>query len=518
MTRGGNLAGTTTWGYLLAVLAALALSACNSSSGGSGGSGDSADNGDTADPVDPGDPGNGVAEFTIGGSVSGLDGALVLQNNGGDDLSIAADGDFTFATALEDGDRYAVTVANQPTGQTCTVSNGNGKVEAADVTNVAVSCADDTTIAAPEGLLVAAGDQSVTLSWASVSETETYTVYWSQAPDIHPDTAASYDDHASGIVPTEYTVTELTNGTTYYFVVTAVSGTDESEPSGEVSATPTQPGWAGPLNDTGITLCGDYHFGFGVISPDNDLNCAVVGATATTEGTDDDGHPVPPAQDAFFGRDADDALAKTGGGDAGFDFTRIANDGRDLQESATVGDEPEEWACTLDNHTGLMWEIKVDDPDHLRHMAHRYTWYSTGERSDGTAGEMNGSTGTVSGRGTSNGGHCHDQFDATDNPDGNRCDTAGYVAAVNAAGLCGYNDWRMPTLRELLSIVHNGRVAPAVDADFFPNTSSNREHWTASPNGDTTGNAWFVDFDDGNADASKSKSNQLRARLVRTAQ
>ena len=85
--------------------------------------------------------------FTIGGTVSGLAGTgLVLQNNGGDDLGITADGAFTFATELSDGSAYNVTVATQPTGpsQTCTVTNGSGTISGADVTNVQVDCVTNT--------------------------------------------------------------------------------------------------------------------------------------------------------------------------------------------------------------------------------------------------------------------------------------------------------------------------------------------------------------------------------------
>ncbi len=79
--------------------------------------------------------------ITIGGSVTGLAGAgLVLQNNGGDDLAITADGDFTFATALPNsGGPYEVTIKSQPSGQVCTVTNGSGTATA-KVTDVAIQC------------------------------------------------------------------------------------------------------------------------------------------------------------------------------------------------------------------------------------------------------------------------------------------------------------------------------------------------------------------------------------------
>src|SRR4051812_22480428 len=75
----------------------------------------------------PGAPAPGT--YQVGGTVTGLAGTgLVLQNNGGDDLSVSADGSFTFPTALKSGDSYAVTVLTQPAGptQTCAVVGGTG--------------------------------------------------------------------------------------------------------------------------------------------------------------------------------------------------------------------------------------------------------------------------------------------------------------------------------------------------------------------------------------------------------
>jgi len=65
----------------------------------------------------------------------------VLQDNGGNDLSVTASGAFTFGTALAAGAAYNVTVKTNPLGQTCTVASGTGTVGSANVTNVAVTCA-----------------------------------------------------------------------------------------------------------------------------------------------------------------------------------------------------------------------------------------------------------------------------------------------------------------------------------------------------------------------------------------
>ena len=81
-----------------------------------------------------------VATFTVGGSVSGLSGTVVLQDNGGDNLSVTANGSFTFATSLASGAAYSVTVGTNPSGQTCTVSSGSGTVGTANVTSVTVTC------------------------------------------------------------------------------------------------------------------------------------------------------------------------------------------------------------------------------------------------------------------------------------------------------------------------------------------------------------------------------------------
>lgn len=78
--------------------------------------------------------------YTVGGIVSGLTGAVTLQNNGGDDLVINADGPFTFSTPVVQGATYSVAVQSQPVAQTCSVSNGSGTMSGSNVTNVSVDC------------------------------------------------------------------------------------------------------------------------------------------------------------------------------------------------------------------------------------------------------------------------------------------------------------------------------------------------------------------------------------------
>lgn len=92
-----------------------------------------------------GDGGSGQATpktYTVGGSISGLTAAGLVLANGADTVRPASGATaFSLPTALAAGASYQVSVATQPAGLTCSVQGGSGSVAAADVTNVAVSCA-----------------------------------------------------------------------------------------------------------------------------------------------------------------------------------------------------------------------------------------------------------------------------------------------------------------------------------------------------------------------------------------
>jgi hypothetical protein len=81
--------------------------------------------------------------YTVGGSISGLAGssAIVLQDNGGDNLSLTTNGTFTFVTPLSAGTKYTVTILTQPKAPTqiCVVLNGTGTANV-NITNIQILC------------------------------------------------------------------------------------------------------------------------------------------------------------------------------------------------------------------------------------------------------------------------------------------------------------------------------------------------------------------------------------------
>ena len=64
-----------------------------------------------------------------------------MQDSGGNTLSVSVNGAFIFANSVPSGATYSVSVRTQPTGQTCTVTNGSGTATA-NVTSVQVACSN----------------------------------------------------------------------------------------------------------------------------------------------------------------------------------------------------------------------------------------------------------------------------------------------------------------------------------------------------------------------------------------
>ena len=122
--------------------------------------------------------GLGTESTPIGGTVSGLTSGtnVVLVDNGTDSLNVGANGSFSFATQLQAGGAYSVTVGTQPAGQNCGVVNATGTVDQADdpVTNITVTCQTSTTtneiFGTVSGLL--SGNSVTLLATGSTTQTQ----------------------------------------------------------------------------------------------------------------------------------------------------------------------------------------------------------------------------------------------------------------------------------------------------------------------------------------------------------
>lgn len=97
----------------------------------------------------------------------------------------------------------------------------------------------------PAGLSATAGNARVDLSWAAAAGAGSYNVKRSTT------SGGPYTTIATGVTGTTYADTTVSNGTTYYYVVSAVNACAESANSSQVSATPTAP--TGPAAPTGLT-------------------------------------------------------------------------------------------------------------------------------------------------------------------------------------------------------------------------------------------------------------------------
>jgi hypothetical protein len=313
------------------------------------------------------------------------------------------------------------------------------------------------------------------VAWVPVDHATSYNIYYASAAGVTPQNYSTLaNGHKVNAADTLQSISGLTNGTAIYVVITAAMTGFESDPTGQMTITP-QPPFEPPrpgnrqVADTGVDWCAD----------DQQIrrNCPQSGYEA---------------QDGEQGRDAEAALPKTGAGDAGFDFTKLDENGNALPATAS------DWSCVRDNFSGLTWEVKTRDGG-LRDYLHYYTWYDPDSRRNGGNAGLEGQ------------GQCT----------GSTCDTWHYVQAVNAQGLCGHDDWRLPNRTELVSIINFGRRSPATDPNYFPDMPPANvfsHTWSASTWAGSSGQlgpqAWAVEFNNGFA-GPQAKRDFGRVRLVR---
>jgi hypothetical protein len=141
-------------------------------------------------------------------------------------------------------------------------------------------------------------------------------------------------------------------------------------------------------------------------------------------------------------------------------------------------------SCVQDNVTGLMWEGK--EP-----ASGSPTDYSSAIRA-GNKRYTNHDNNTVG-------------------------DSSWYVAQINSMNLCGYNDWRLPSVHELMTLVNYNTINPSINTSLFPNTAG-YYYWSAQPDSaNLAQGAWYVGFAEGTA-LGGYRYVSASVRLVRTAQ
>jgi len=150
--------------------------------------------------------------------------------------------------------------------------------------------------------------------------------------------------------------------------------------------------------------------------------------------------------------------------------------------------------CVLDQFTGLTWEVKSSTPG-VHGRDNTYTWFNPQEDHSGE----------LDYRGIPNGGSC----------DGSACDTFAVVLAVNEAGHCGFNDWRMPSRDELGSISDPRKTLtpPSININYFPHTQSG-DYWSSNDYQFQWNTAWLWNFGNG-LDRVEWKASPGFVRLVR---
>ena len=236
------------------------------------------------------------------------------------------------------------------------------------------------------------------------------------------------------------------------------------------------------LNDTGIQYGGDYPRG---INPDCE-------GKITDENTDDSlAGNITAQQDCATGSSATNLDVDS----SGFSYVKIDQAGQELKSNA------KQWSCVTDQVSGLMWEVKSDTEGNLHFYEDKFTWYNSNRtKNGGNIGDWN-----------NKGNHCHGY---TEGKPLTYCHVEQFSDRVNKQGLCGFNDWRVPTSAELTSLIHFGVSEPAIDEDYFPNTEDDF-YWAHNPIPANKILAWSVNFQFGNS--SPMRKTDLRpVRLVRS--
>ena len=141
-----------------------------------------------------------------------------------DQISLPTSSSYT-DTGLTNGTKYYYVVLAE--------NSGGDSADSAQVS--ATPTAPSTPPASPTGLNATGGNAQESLSWSVSLGAARYDVKRSTT------SGGPYGTAVASATATNYTDTSVTNGTTYYYVVSAVNTVGQSANSAQASATPTQP-------------------------------------------------------------------------------------------------------------------------------------------------------------------------------------------------------------------------------------------------------------------------------------
>lgn len=164
----------------------------------------------------------------------------------------------------------AVFACSSPTG-----SSGSGSANSTVAASVP---------AAPTNVTATSSTSQVTISWASVSGATSYNVYRALSSGVTKSTGSSFSGLSS-----PYLQTSLSNGTSYFYVVTAVNSAGESVESSQVSATPlaTPTSVLVDFTTRGAETSVQWNLGWGTVTGATGYNVyySATSGVTTTNGT-----------------------------------------------------------------------------------------------------------------------------------------------------------------------------------------------------------------------------------------
>jgi carboxypeptidase family protein len=183
------------------------------------------------DPNDPGTTGVLAGLVRDAETDTPIEGVTLVV--AGIQVQTGSDGRFAIDSVPTGAQQVAATKSGY-LGQTLEI-----QIRAGEIEEITVELVADLGPPGPSGVSAttdAAAPGTVRVSWEPVAGATGYVVYWGTHSPVNAEEGTRVAD-----APNPFIHTELSGGTTYYYVVTAIGPEGETRPSAEVSATPDGP-------------------------------------------------------------------------------------------------------------------------------------------------------------------------------------------------------------------------------------------------------------------------------------